>query len=134
MWAELKRWEIAAERQYWVGTHSRRYALDFAVLCDERNLDVETDGDSWHADPERIALDNQRDNDLTSLGWSVLRFNGKQIREELAEYCVPTVLESIKRLGGPSSDKMVPRRLNLDVSDAPWQPALFETGPDYEVE
>ena len=134
LWAALKLWEIAAERQFWVDAHGRRYALDFAILCDKQNLDVETDGDSWHADSDRIPLDNQRDNDLTTLGWSVLRFNGQQIREELSEYCVPTIVQSVNRLGGLSTERMIPRRLNPAGPDAPRQPSLFEAGPEYEVD
>ena len=70
LWAELKRYEIAAERQLFVKAKDRRYALDFAIFCDHGKIDVETDGDTWHADRARIPLDNQRDNDLTWLGWS----------------------------------------------------------------
>ena len=40
------------------------YALDFAFYCEKGKMDVETDGDSWHADPKRIPMDNRRDNDL----------------------------------------------------------------------
>jgi very-short-patch-repair endonuclease len=134
LWAELKRLEITAERQFWVGAHGRHYALDFAVMCGNRNLDIETDGDKWHADPERIPLDNQRDNDLATLGWGVLRFNGTQIRRELTDYCLPTVVQTIERFGGLSTEQMVPRRLSLAGPEPTWQPALFETGPEYEVD
>jgi very-short-patch-repair endonuclease len=134
LWAELRRWKIMAERQFWVAVHSRRYALDFAILCDKGNLDVETDGDTWHADSARIWRDNQRDNDLTTAGWRVLRFNGMQLREQIADYCVPTVLETIERLGGLRTDHMVPRRLSLGAIDPSWQPALFEESPGYEID
>jgi hypothetical protein len=145
LWAELKRLEIEAERQYFIEAPplsppklggmkgGQRYALDFAIFCEQGKMDVETDGDTWHADPARIPLDNQRDNDLTSLGWSILRFNGHQIREAIAEYCVPTILESINRLGGLTTEGLIPRTFDPDHRGGPQQLILFESGPDYEV-
>jgi hypothetical protein len=44
------------------------YALDFAIYCAKGNMDIETDGNTWHADPERIPLDNQGDVDLVTAG------------------------------------------------------------------
>jgi very-short-patch-repair endonuclease len=134
LWAELKRLEITAERQYFVRAKDRQYALDFAIFCDRGNIDVETDGDTWHADPVRIPLDNRRDNDLTNLGWSILRFNGRQIREAATEYCVPTIMESINRLGGLESETIIPRVFDPEHPEGPRQLALFESGPDYEVD
>lgn len=46
LWAELKRPEIAAERQFYIKAKDRHYALDFAIFCDEGKIDVETDGDT----------------------------------------------------------------------------------------
>jgi hypothetical protein len=144
LWAELRRLRIGAERQYFVevpplsppklgGMKGGRYALDFALFCDQGKIDVETDGDTWHADPARIPLDNQRDNDLTSLGWSILRFNGHQIREAIAEYCVPTILESINRLGGLTTEGLIPRTFDPNYPEGPQQLTLFESRPHYEV-
>ena len=134
LWAELKRLEIGAERQYFIKVRARYYALDFAIFCDQGKIDVETDGDTWHADPTRIPLDNQRDNDLTSLGWAVLRFNGHQIREAAVEYCVPTIVESINRLGGLVTKGIIPRVFDPRDPEGPRQLTLFESGPDYEVD
>jgi very-short-patch-repair endonuclease len=132
LWAELKRLQINAERQYFIEAKNQRYALDFAVFCEQGKMDVETDGDTWHADPARIPLDNQRDNDLTSLGWSILRFNGSQIRETTAEYCVPTILESINRLGGLTTEGLIPRTFDPNYPEGPQQLTLFESGPAKE--
>ena len=68
LWAELKRQGLKAERQFFVQVGRQFFALDFALLCNNGKLDVETDGDTWHADRSRIPLDNQRDNALTGLG------------------------------------------------------------------
>lgn len=134
LWAEFKGHEIAAERQFFISVKTRRYALDFAIFCDRGQIDVETDGDTWHADPARIPLDNRRDNDLTGGGWSILRFNGQQIRESTREYCVPAVMRTINRLGGLQTGSIVPRTFDPDHPEAPRQLALFESGPEYDVD
>ncbi|HIJ65659.1 MAG TPA: DUF559 domain-containing protein [Candidatus Hydrogenedentes bacterium] len=111
LWAELKRLEIPAERQELVEINRRAYLLDFAIHCTLFNLDVETDGDTWHEDPKRIPLDNLRDNDLATAGWVRLRFNGHQVREEMAGYCIPTITETIKRLDGIDEGRVLPREI-----------------------
>jgi very-short-patch-repair endonuclease len=101
------------------------YALDFAIYCAKGNMDIETDGNTWHADPERIPLDNQGDVDLVSAGWDVLRFNTKQIQEAISDYCLPKIIKNINRLDGIEECKPVPRK--IDPNDTPgwFQPALF---------
>jgi very-short-patch-repair endonuclease len=128
MWAEFKRLNIGAERQEFVRVKERTYALDFAIYCASGKIDVETDGDTWHAAPERIPLDNLRDNDLETMGWKLLRFNTHQIQGELAEYCVPTVVENINRLGGLDEQRLVPRKISLDAPGGLRQLSLFEAG------
>ena len=83
LWDEFKVRRIPAERQWEVKVHDQRYYLDFAVFCTDGSIDIETDGDTWHADSKRIPQDNRRNNDIESAGWHVLRFNGLQIRERL---------------------------------------------------
>jgi len=100
LWAALKLLGIRAERQEFVNVGDQLYALDFAIYCKNGNLDIETDGDTYHTDPERVPQDNRRHNNLLTAGWTPLRFNTKQIQEELLQYCVPKIDENIKRLGG----------------------------------
>jgi very-short-patch-repair endonuclease len=125
LWAEFKRLQISAERQEFIEIRGRNYALDFAVYCVSGKLDVETDGDTWHADPARIPQDNLRDNDLETSGWSLLRFNTRQIREQMAEYCLPTIVENINNLGGVSEGRLIPRVVSLDEA-SPRQLSLFD--------
>jgi len=134
LWGEFKRHEIVAERQFFVQVRTSLYSLDFAIFCDKGELDVEADGDTWHAHPERIPLDNRRDNDLTGAGWSVLRFNGKQIREEAAEYCLPEVMRTANRLGGLTTEGLIARKFDPDHPDAPRQLTLFESPVEYDVD
>ena len=125
LWGEFKRLRIVAERQEWVTVKGRRYALDFAVYCTSGKLDVETDGDTWHSDPARIPLDNRRDNDLETDGWSLLRFNTQQIQEEMAEYVVPTVVETVNKLGGVDEGHAVPHLISPTSPNGLRQLGLF---------
>ncbi len=100
LWKELKRRRLAAERQEFIQANGTDYALDFAFYCKHGKIDVETDGDTWHADRARIPEDNRRDNNLETGGWKLLRFNTYQLREEMAEYCVPMILKNVRQLGG----------------------------------
>jgi very-short-patch-repair endonuclease len=115
LWALLQRWRIPAERQEWVQIAQNFYALDFAIYCTAGKIDVETDGDTWHSDPARIPLDNLRDNVLETVGWRVLRFNTPQIQEQGEQYCLPTVVENINRLGGTEEGQLVGRRFDVEA-------------------
>jgi very-short-patch-repair endonuclease len=134
LWAEFKRHDIDAERQYFVQPKDRLYALDFAVFCEQGSLDVETDGERWHIDRDRAPLDYRRDNDLVRSGWKVVRFDGQQIRERAAEECIPVVLETINGLGGLATEGMIPRKFDPDNPDGPRQLTLFESSTEYDVE
>lgn len=99
MWDGFKQERIEAERQWYLDIGKATYCLDFALFCAHGQVDVECDGDQWHSDPARIAQDNARDNALTSNGWAVLRFNTKQITEELPT-CLWYVRETVNHYGG----------------------------------
>jgi very-short-patch-repair endonuclease len=129
LWTELKRLGINAERQEFIKAKGRNYALDFAVYCTSGNLDLETDGDTWHADPKRIPDDNRRDNDLETIGWKLLRFNTMQINEQMTEYCIPTIVENISNLGGLEEGRLMPRSINPNPS-AESQLSLFDDQVD----
>jgi very-short-patch-repair endonuclease len=125
LWAEFKRHHIPAERQWFITVKQQNYALDFAIHCAKGKIDVETDGDTWHANPERAAKDNMRDNALEAVGWKVLRFSTPQIREEAAEYCIHTITNTINNLGGVDEGKQVSRKIDLDAEGA-YQLGLFD--------
>jgi very-short-patch-repair endonuclease len=115
LWAALKRWQIPAERQEFVQVVDRSYALDFAIYCAGGKIDVETDGDTYHTDPERVPEDNVRHNDLATAGWTTLRFNTPQIREQTESYCLPRIVENINKLGGAEEGRLAGRRFDLDA-------------------
>lgn len=98
LWRQLTKHKLKPERQEWVKVRGNDYALDFAFYCRHGKLDVETDGDWWHCDPARVPEDNLRDSDLEADGWTILRFNSYQLRQEGERFCVPTIIDEIKRL------------------------------------
>lgn len=106
---------LTPEREYWVqydlGVPSERPELrkppgkpasffcDFAVFCKHRDLDIETDGDAWHANPEKARSDRERDNLLESKGWHVLRFNEDEVYHRREE-TIGRIREAVTRYGG----------------------------------
>lgn len=132
VWNELKDLGIDAERQEQIRVKERKtYFLDFAIYCTNGNINVETDGDTWHADKDRIPLDNLRGNDLHALGWHTFRFNTHQVQEEMGSYCAPKLVEAINRLGGLGQQgKLVlgsPERTTLEGDQ---QLNLFQVKPE----
>jgi len=120
LWVEFKRLEIGAERQEFVQVKKQIYALDFAIYCATGKIDVETDGDTWHATREQRKTDNVRDNALKTVGWRTFHFSTPQIKEQMEEYCVPTIVENINRLSGLDEGKTVPRKIDLKAPSG-WQ-------------
>ena len=108
-------WQIPAERQEFVQIAERSYALDFAIYCAGGKIDVETDGDTYHTGPERVPEDNVRHNDLATAGWTTLRFNTPQIREQIETYCLPHIVDTINKLDGAEKKQLAGRRFELDV-------------------
>lgn len=98
----LKGEKINLERQFYVKTDKQMYCLDFCVFCRERNIDIECDGESYHTLPGALARDRERNNELASQGWSVLRFSGTQIRENLPD-CLKLIQKTVRTNGGPAS-------------------------------
>ncbi|MCI5193595.1 MAG: DUF559 domain-containing protein [Candidatus Electrothrix sp. AU1_5] len=117
LWAEFKRLKINAERQEFVKVNKKNYALDFAIYCEAGKIDIETDGNFWHANPQKAAQDNLRDNDLKTEGWRVLRFNTNQVKESTSEYCISIIAKNINRLGGLKEGQCVARKINLKNPD-----------------
>lgn len=90
---------LPAERQYLVREDKPGYMLDMTVFCLDGNLDIECDGDAYHAGSDRADADSERDNTLTTAGWHVLRFSGRRIKDD-TDKCMETVRRTVRRLGG----------------------------------
>lgn len=70
--------------------------MDLALIRGERRLDIEVDGDWFHRDPDgrRKMADLWRDHQLRALGWTVVRFWGYELRENL-DGCVERILAEL---------------------------------------
>jgi very-short-patch-repair endonuclease len=134
LWQEFKRRTIDAERQWNVPVKKVWYQLDFALFCDKGQIDVEVDGDTWHANRQRAPRDNRRNNNLVSAGWNVLRFSTRQIREEMAEYCIPEITKAVKQLGGLKGNGIMPRTFYDTGAGVVEQLALFDSREEYELD
>ncbi|MCI0487803.1 MAG: hypothetical protein L0229_14520 [Blastocatellia bacterium] len=53
-----------------------------------------------------------------------------QIKEQMAEYCLPTIVKKINKMGGVDEGKALPRRIDLDDQDGAYQPGLFDDAVD----
>ena len=116
LWAVLKRLKIPAQRQELVTAFYNRYLLDFSLYCAEGKIDVETDGDIWHHNPQKAEKDNRRNNDLAAAGWHILRFTSKQILEQMYLYCLHCIVEKINNLGGIEINTQQYRQIELCIS------------------
>ena len=131
LWKELKDLDIKAERQWMLPVKKQKYYLDFAVFCNKGFIDIEADGDTWHAQKDRIDQDNNRNNAMASMGWTVLRFNGHQIREKMQKDCMTKIDESIDKLDGLSDEGLVPRVFYHVGGKTIQQLSLFEKKAEY---
>lgn len=133
LWRSLRDWRIQAERQWTVDVGKQRFLLDFAIFCNGGQIDVETDGDTYHIGVEEGGRDNRRNNTLATAGWQVLRFNTLQIREQTAEYCVPEILKTINRLDGLEDEAAAPRLFFTTGEGTAEQLSLLEDGEEYDA-
>jgi very-short-patch-repair endonuclease len=91
-----------------IGQHSimenkkLRYRLDFAVFCQKGKLNIECDDLRWHSQPKQREKDKKRDRWLRRHGWTVSRFSGEEIKNNIAN-CVKILKQIIQNLGGLSS-------------------------------
>ncbi len=112
LWRALRDADIPAERQLYVSEQQTSYCLDFAVLCARGGVDIECDGDTWHLRPEAVAEDNARNNFLTRLGWSVLRFSSRELIDPVISAAVAEIRATSGRLGGIELPSHVNRRFD----------------------
>ncbi len=99
VFAMLNEGNIPAEREWVETVYKNTYILDFAIFCKDRKIDVECDGDFWHDKPDRVHYDKNRNNELESHGWSVLRFTQERIEKE-PEKVINILYDTINRYGG----------------------------------
>jgi very-short-patch-repair endonuclease len=93
LWAELKRNNLPAERQFYLQTNTENWICDFAIFCKKGNINVECDGDEYHMKPEQVIYDKHRNNQISAVAnWSPLRFTTRHLLNE-----IPQTIQTIKR-------------------------------------
>ncbi len=79
LWSKLRRKQILGV-QFYRQKPLANYIVDF--YCAAANLVIELDG-SQHFEPDHQASDTERDRVLESIGLMVLRFDNRQVMQEL---------------------------------------------------
>lgn len=80
------------QTQFDVNAMGHHYSIDFAMP--DIKLGIEVDGALFHSTEEQIHTDRQRDQKLSQLGWTILRFTDKDIENRTRE-CIEEVLRRI---------------------------------------
>jgi superfamily II DNA or RNA helicase/very-short-patch-repair endonuclease len=108
--------------QYKVNVEDHQYRLDFLLQGATVRVAIELDGYEFHSDKKAFVYDRIRQNDLTGLGFAVLRFSYDAIRAHTAR-CVSqlqAVLRSDSALAAyVVDDPIVPVPDNMD-GNALW--------------
>lgn len=100
LWAELKKNNLPAERQFFLKTNEDNWICDFAFFCKDGTIDVECDGDTYHMQPEQVIYDKGRNNEITAVAnWAILRFTTKHLLEEMP-HTILTIQRKIDKFGG----------------------------------
>lgn len=99
LYQALKKRRVNPERQYFVAGDRWSYCLDFAIFCRDGKIDIECDGAPFHSTKDAQIRDRKRDNELTSMGWHILRFPDEEIVKDLRG-CAKQILRTIRYLKG----------------------------------
>ena len=100
LWAELKKHNLPAERQFYLQTNTENWICDFAIFCRTGNINVECDGDAYHMKPEQVIHDKHRNNQISAVAdWAPLRFTTKHLISEMPQ-TIQTIKRKIDKLGG----------------------------------
>jgi very-short-patch-repair endonuclease len=69
-----------------------RYKLDFLYIEGDIKFAIELDGSRYHSTREQMTRDYVRQRYLQSLGYEVIRFTGKEIKQDVGK-CVNDFIE-----------------------------------------
>ncbi|WP_295623402.1 DUF559 domain-containing protein [uncultured Nitrosomonas sp.] len=97
LWSKLRRKQILGV-QFYRQKPLANYIVDF--YCAAANLVIELDG-SQHFEPDHQASDAERDRALESIGLIVLRFDNRQVMQEL-DAVMQVIFEAMEKKIPPS--------------------------------
>ncbi len=91
---------LPCERQWEVRVSKEKvYYFDFAIFCQKQNIGIECDGNTYHDTPHQVHYDKNRDNELQSIGWDVLRYTTDKIMQD-PKTSLDILYKTINRHGG----------------------------------
>lgn len=79
----LKSLGLQVKKEYVVMCRKKRYRIDLVIFCKKGKIAIECDNTKAHSSAVQKQKDKMKDSDLKKLGWKVLRFNEKDIVEDL---------------------------------------------------
>lgn len=102
--------DLCLEPQYEIETNNKKYIADFAFFADESTaseiknenykLVIECDGHEFHEKTkEQVAYDNEREYDIKTAGFDILRFSGSQIYNHPFRCAAQTYEYILKKVG-----------------------------------
>lgn len=86
----------AMETQYEVW-HAGRFVARVDAAFPDRKVAIEVDGFAYHSSPEAFQRDRTRQNQLVSLGWTVLRFTWDDLVNRPTQVA-KTILDAVTRI------------------------------------
>ena len=99
---KLNQLGIKTVSQHTISVGGKRYRLDLAIVCANRNIVIECDNRKAHSSKIQKLKDKQKDTNLKKLGWRVVRFGEQDILEHL-ERSVSRVWKKVCSCGGQSA-------------------------------
>ena len=87
----LIRYQIVPQFRVQYGS-DQEFPIDFAIP--NLKIGLEADGEIFHSSPKQVTHDHERDRKLAQLGWTILRFQDKEIEEKI-EQVMSTVMKTI---------------------------------------
>jgi len=70
------------------------YILDFAII--DLKIDIECDGEAWHSSRQAIRHDQIRNHILKKKGWTIIRFTGTEIENNI-DNCILKIKNIIEK-------------------------------------
>lgn len=95
----VQQWEVGA---YW---------LDMVVVCGERKIAIECDGDRYHYGDDKIREDMERQTILERLGWRFIRIRGSEYYRA-PEQTMERVIRELSKQG------ITPERISAEHEDS----------------
>lgn len=103
------------EQQWEVGA----YRLDMVVMCGEKKIAIECDGEQYHSGEEKIHEDMERQTILERIGWRFIRIRGSEYYRN-PDACIERVVAQLNEA------EIYPETSRVAVSSKPQESELLQ--------